>query len=160
MRQTFEFKGKNVDEKLKHAETILQRMSRRISNRSIGFVPASPIFGYVDDVVNDPVVIKTIFPADGTITKAAIFVEDVPKEGVLLHIELKNMKSLGYETHTLLVPKKGLLLDLNYAIKAGDMLTVTAEAPADGAVGLWVSMLYELSSMKKVKLVEEELDDN
>ena len=73
MMKPLTIKGKDANEKFKHIERILQRFGRRVHRTFVGLVPASPVFGFLANPMENPIVMQAIFPADGIITKGAIY---------------------------------------------------------------------------------------
>jgi len=155
-----EIKGNDADQKLKHVEVILRRMTRRLQKTVVGLIPSTPIFGYVESIADTPVILRAIFPAEGTITKAAVAFEPRPKKGIEVEIKITHMHKLDSEAHTLYIPKNGLLLDIDYKVSAGTQLKVTANTDPDFLGGLWLSLLYEVSvrDMNQVKFAIDQLD--
>lgn len=141
-------KGKDTNEKFKHIERILQRFGRRVHRTFVGLVPASPVFGFLADPVANPVVMQAIFPADGTVTKGAIFFGRMKNR--LTAIGIRFERADRSESYEFAVPKKGIVADLEYEVKAGTRMTVSVLEPDESVGDVWMGFLYEID-MKSVK---------
>ena len=137
-----ELKGDTPEKKFKHLERIIQRMSRRLQKTVIGLLPVAPIFGHVNDPVNDPRILSVLFPADGTITHAAVKAENAPK-GTKLVIEFTS----GSEKTSRSFPLKNISVveKVHYDVKAGDLLEAFVEATEEGSSQVWLGILYQIA---------------
>jgi len=139
-----EIKGETVDQKFKHLERILQRFSRRLHKTVIGLIPASPIFGYCKSSVEDAIVLRAIFPADGVITQAAMRAEKCGKNA-RVRVDMRS----GDEMFNKSFPLKARVAvqEVNFPVKAGDSLEVWVVDISDseeGSEGVWVGFLYQV----------------
>jgi len=137
-------KGDTVEKKFTHVERILQRFSRRLHKTVIGLIPASPVFGYCKSSVEDPVVLRAIFPADGVITQAAMRAEKCGKSA-RVRVDVKS----GDEEFNKSFPlkAKAVVQEVNFPIKAGDSLEVWVVDISDdeeGSLGVMVGFLYQV----------------
>jgi len=159
-------KGKDASEKFNHLERILQRLARRSHRTFVGLVPAAPVFGFVADPMVNPVVMQAIFPADGIITKGAIFFGRMKSRQTAINIRFEGVD--GYSNYGFAVPKKGVVTDFDYVVKAGTRMTVSVLDPDENTGDVWIGFMYEvdMKSMKQLripfdfieKLAEEALD--
>ena len=164
--KSIEIKGNDANEKFKHLERILQRIGRRVHRTFVGLIPASPVFGFVADPVAQPTVMQAIFPADGTITKGAIYFGRMKNKLTAIDIRFEHKDgSVNYE---FAVPKKGVVTDFGYEVKAGARMSVSVLDPDETVGDVWIGFMYEIDmkSMKQLKipfdyiegLTEEALD--
>lgn len=162
----FKLEGKNPDEKFKFIERILQRMARRTHRTFVGLVPASPVSGFVADPVTNPIVMQAIFPADGIITKGAIFFGRMKSKQTPIDIRFDiRDESANY---AFAVSKKGVVTDFDYKVEAGTRMTVSVLDPDEDTGDVWIGFMYEIDmkSMKQLRipfdfieeLAEEALD--
>jgi len=162
----FEIKGKDADEKLKNLERVIQRIARRTHRTFVGLVPSSPVFGFVADPVEKPVVMQVIFPADGTITKGAIYFGRMKSKAHYVDVLMESVE--GSVHYSFPIPKKGDVSDFGYPVKAGTRMTVSVLDPDETVGDVWVGFMYELAfdEMNQLripfdyveKLAEEALD--
>ena len=154
-----EIKGNTPEKKFKHVEHILQRMGRRLQKTVIGLVPASPVFGFCADPSSNAV-IRAIFPADGLITKVAVFFGKRGKEDPNIDIRIERMGELGYESYSMPVSKKGIVAEVNYAIRAGSRVQATVINPTEEVGDVWVGFLYQvgMQDLAKTKIAIEQFE--
>ena len=150
-------KGKNSDEKFKHLERILQRFSRRLHRTVVGLVPSSPVFGFVANPAQNPVVLRAIFPADGIITKAAVF---VGKGKGTTEVVATIRFGPSVASHLFEVKKKALVEEVNFPVEAGAMLEVEVMEPFENVANVWVGLLYEVSASNtsQIKIAIDQLE--
>jgi len=152
-----EIKGNTVGEKFKHLERVLQRFSRRLHRTVVGLVPASPIFGFLTSPAQNPFVLRAIFPAEGVITKAALFVgkSSNPVE-VLATVRTGN--ATASEVFT--VKKKAVVEELNFPVKAGSTLEVEVLEPFEDVADVWIGLLYDVGagSLTQMKMAIDQLE--
>jgi len=150
-------KGNTADEKFKHLERILQRFSRRLHRTVVGLVPSSPVFGFVANPAQSPVVLRAIFPADGVITKAAVF---VGKSKGTTEITATVKFGPSVASHLFEVKKKALVEEVNFPVEAGAMLEVEVLEPLEDVANVWVGLLYEVSanSTSQIKIAIDQLE--
>lgn len=155
----FEIKGDTPEKKFKNLERILQRMQRRLHKTVVGLVPASPVFGYCADPANDAI-IRAIFPADGLITKVAVFFGRRGKANPNIEIRLERMDGTSHESYTVSIPKKGLVAEVNYSIKAGTRVQAIVVDPDEEVGDVWVGFLYEvgIKDMTKNQIAIEQFE--
>jgi len=144
-----EIKGNTADEKFKHLERILQRFSRRLHRTVVGLVPASPVFGFVANPGQDPIVLRAIFPADGVITKAAVF---VGKNKGTTKVMATVRMGASIASHVFDMKKKALVENVDFPIEAGAMLEVEVLEPSEEVANVWVGLLYEVSQKDTTQL--------
>jgi len=152
-----EIMGNTADEKFKHLERILQRFSRRLHRTVVGLVPASPIFGFSVSPAQNPFVLRAIFPADGIITKAALFVGKSNKSvEVMATIRTGNATT----SEVFVVKKKAIVEELNFPVKAGSMLEVEVLEPLEDVANVWVGLLYEvgMKDTHQMKIAIDQLE--
>jgi hypothetical protein len=158
MKRPLFIKNIPVDEsRISHIETIVSRLARRSRTSATGIVTPFPISSYTDAPVNK-VVLRYMFPASGMVTKGAIFIEGMPKEGVNITVSILN--ALGKSSQTYFTKRRDLLLEPNKSIFAGDRLVIEMEqvAPAETLSGIWIAFLWSPSvkdTQVKQFLIEE-----
>jgi len=154
-----ELKGDTPEKKFKHLERILQRMSRRLQKTVIGLVPSSPVFGFCADPMSDAVM-RVIFPADGIITKVAVFFGKRGKDNPEIEIKLEQMGSTGHEAYAIPIPKKGIVADVDYTVRAGTRVQATVVNPTEEVGDVWIGFLYEvgMQDLAKSKIAIEQFE--
>lgn len=139
-----EIKGETTEQKFTHIERILQRFSRRLHKTVIGLIPASPIFGYCKNSVEDSNVLRAIFPADGVITQAAMRADKCHKNAMVV-AELTSGDE-GF-SRTFQLKARAAVQEINLPIKAGDSLEVWVEDDSEegeASLGVMVGFLYQV----------------
>lgn len=151
-------KGNSPAEKFDHLERILQRMARRTHKTFVGLVPSAPVFGFAADPMENPVVMQAIFPVDGTITKGAIFFGRMKAKQVAISIkfDLADWNA----RYGLAVPKKGVVTDFGYEVKAGTRMTVSVDSPDEDTGDVWIGFMYEVDvkSMTQIKIPFDQIE--
>jgi len=139
-------RGRNVEEKVKSIETILSRMSRKMSSKVIGILPASPVFDYAYAPDSEGVVMRRLFPASGRITKVGIAFDEKGKKPVKLTFDVENNITLRTFSSTFMIKKMADVLGVDFEIKAGDKITVSV-VPEEGekVEGIWIGFIYEIA---------------
>jgi hypothetical protein len=151
-------KGSTLEEQMKSVDTILSRQSRRLNKTAKAIVTPFPISNYVDIPI-DNVVMKYMFPADGTISVGYLCVEKMPREGVnlLMRIDIGEL----YREEQMFVKKSPLLIKPNISISAGSRLTVSV-VPREGEIsGVWIAFLWspEVKNAVIKKFLIDELEN-
>jgi len=154
-------RGNTVEEKLKSVETILSRMSRKMSSKVIGILPVSPVFEYAYAPDSEGSVMRRLFPASGKITKVGIAFDNKGKKPVRLTFSVENNIALRSFSSSFMIKKMADVLSVNFEIKAGDKITVEVVPEEDEKVeGIWIGFIYEisLSELNQKKFALEELE--
>lgn len=155
----FNLKGKTVDEKFNFIERVLQRMARRTHRTFVGLVPAAPVFGFLADPMVNPIVMQAIFPADGTITKGAIYFGRMKNKQTPINIRF----DLGdwSANYAFAVPKKGVVTDFDYKVEAGARMTVSVLDPDENVGDVWIGFMYELDmgSMTQLRIPFDRIEE-
>jgi len=154
-----ELKGDTPEKKFKHLERIIERMSRRLQKTVIGLLPASPVFGFCTDPMSSSIM-RAIFPSDGLITKIAVYFGRRAKESPEIEIIVEEMGSSGREVHVIQVPKKGIVAEVNYPIKAGTRVQANVVNPTEEVGDVWVGFLYQvgIQDLAKTKIAIEQFE--
>jgi len=149
-------KGDTLEAQMKHVDVILGRMSRKTHKTTTAITTPFPISGYAQDPI-DKVVLRYMFPADGKITVGGMFVEDMPKDGVDVFVNIHRGDSVISES--LFTKSKVTLIKPNVDILAKDRLVVSVVPKGGGSVSkIWVSFLWVLEvkdSVIKQFLIED-----
>ena len=161
MMRPITIKGNTVEKKFKHLEVILQRMIRRLNKVVVGIVPAIPVFGYCEKPARDSIILRAIFPADGTITQAVVRADDCSKDARIVVDVISGPDEI---TRSFTVGKKSKIWEINYPIKEGDSLEAWVEDSDEKSNGFWLGFLYQvgikdmLSISIPVDQIERSLD--
>ena len=161
MKRELTLRGRNVDEKLKSVETILGRMSRKMSNKVIGILPASPVFEFAYAPDSEGVVMRRLFPASGKITKVGISFDDKGKKAIKLTFSVENSIALRSFSSSFMIKKMADVLKVDFEIKAGDKITVQVVPEEEEKVeGIWIGFIYEIAlrDLNQKEFVLEELE--
>ena len=160
MKRELRLQGKTNEEKLASVELILQRMNSKLSTKVIGILPVSPIFDFVSFPESDGTVLKRMFPAEGSITKACYYFGTKGKEPVDLIFTVMNPIKKSSSTTTFTVKKPADVINLDFAVTSGDILTISlsSETPVEG---IWFAMLYEVAykELRGKEFLIEELEN-
>ena len=133
-------KGETVEKQMEHVDTILSRMSRKLHKTVTGIITPFPISNYAQDPI-DKVVLRYMFPADGKISVGGAFIENIPKDGIDIYMNIHRGDSVISES--LFTKKKYALIEFDADVFAGDRLTVSVSPKGDGKVsGIWISFLW------------------
>lgn len=133
-------KGETVEKQIEHIDTILKRFSRRLHKTAAGVIPPYPISGYVQSPVGG-VVLRYMFPSDGSITLGALYIETMPKSGV----DIYAVVHLGetYKSEVFFTKKASVLIKPDIDIAAGSRLVLSVKTRGEEEVfGVWASFLW------------------
>ena len=161
MKRDLTVRGRTIEEKLKSVELILRRMSRKMSNKVIGILPASPVFEYAYAPDSEGVVMRRLFPASGRITKVGIAFDNKGKKAVKLTFSVENSIALRSFSSSFMIKKMADILEVDFEIKAGDKITVQVVSEEEEKVeGVWIGFIYEiaLKDLNQKEFVLEELE--
>ena len=90
----------------------------------------------------DDVVLRYMFPANGTITVGGLFIENMPKGGVdistTIHQELTQI------SNTVFSKKRSVIIEPNAKISASDRLLIKVIPKIEGEIvsGIWIAFLW------------------
>ena len=133
-------RGKTAEEQIRSIDGILNSWSRKMPKRIVGVITPFPISSYASVPVNK-VVLRYMFPADGTITIGVAFIENMPKEGVDIYINLHRGDAV--ESTSVFTKKQAVMVEPNAEILVGDRLVVSVDPKGQGEVsGIWASFLW------------------
>ena len=149
-------KGNTSDEKFKHLERILNRMSRKLHKTVIGVIPPVPVMFSAEAPAADGSIFSFLAPASGKITDVCLVIKEfADKEGVDFVVEV-NGPSGG--AHANFSTRKNLTIhSINLQVAPGDLLSFSTKSP-ERIKGIWLSFLYLFGIDKAEKmpfLIEE-----
>jgi len=148
-------KGETVEEKMKHLNVLLKRMSKRLHKTVVGVITPFPISGYAKDIA-DSAVLRYMFPASGKITVGGMYVENMPKDGIDIYTNIhRGELVISREIWT---NKKYVLIDPDAEILAGDRLVVSVVSKGGDVSGIWVSFLW-VPEVKDSEIKQFLIDD-
>jgi len=151
-------KGNTPEEKLKHVETILRRMFRRLHRVIIGVVPPVPIFGYCDIVPDNGAVFRYVVPVRATLIRACLDFRDKGSPGpARFMFSLSSggtVVSKGVE-----VKNKTLVTDLDIEVFPGNiLLCIVGENTVVHGVSVSVLMRIDKSECDTEKIAIDKFD--
>ena len=154
-------KGDSLEEQMKFVDTILCRLVRRSQKIVKVLIPPCPISNYIDIPIGD-IVLKYMFPSDGTLIGGYMAVDNMPKDGVDLVIEVNTDGVIKSEKIFTKRPSTALAVRSNLLIDAGSKLTIRAEVKVEGSElsGIWVAFLWtpKIKDSSVKKFLIDELD--
>ncbi len=151
-------KGRTADEKFKSISTTLKHFSRRLSQKVVGLIPATPVIRFVRTLDEDGIILNMICPANGRITRGCIYIESDEKQ-----------VSIGYRlvrkgtTESFLLDMKSNIpwpFNLDTEVRLGDMISLWADDPMK-VKSVWLGFLYEISpeGLGRVDFVLKQLEE-
>ena len=150
-------RGKSLEEQMNHVDSILERFSKKMGVMTgKGIITPFPISGYAYVPIKDAV-LRYMFPVDGTILVGAIYIEQMSKAGVEVHVTI----SLGdvHKSEQFFTDRNSMTIKPNISVVGGSRLTVYVKSKGGGEVfGIWVSFLWApevKDSIVKQFLIEE-----
>lgn len=139
----------SLDAKLAALCKSIQQLQRQPASVATHTMPPIPISQCSEKPAEDGTVMKFMFPADGVIKRAAIFVEQMPVDDKgrpisMIEVDARFYNSGGATKQSFEVYRKPLVMDLDVPIKAGDRLRVSLR---EGVVasGVWCAFLYDIA---------------
>ncbi len=153
----FKLKGKNLTEKVKHIEKILQRFQRKLHKTVIGVIPPIPVQGHVDNPREDGTIAKHLVPASGRVIRGAVAVGKYnSKKAVQFYCSVRkrdgSVTTASFETKS-----PAHVVDLDLDINAGDMITISTPNAGD-VEDVWYAVLYSIDIKESVlekRLIDE-----
>jgi hypothetical protein len=137
-----------MEERVKKLETITTRLMRRAHKHVVGLITPYPISNSVAGEKVEGVILRYMFPCNGTITKGMINLITKPKKWVSINIKIFNDSTSSIKGFT--VEKKSMTVEPNLPVKAGDCLELSlVTSPEDIVKEVWISFLWA-PSMKDV----------
>jgi hypothetical protein len=113
------------------------------SNKLTAVIPPIPVFSYVDRPEPETgIVLRRIFPCEGVITRAAMYIENYIRKEELT-VELHLFGPLGGSFVNNVTTEKLITIAPNLPVHAGNRLAMALK-PADLVEGIWMSFLYRL----------------
>lgn len=134
-------KGDTVEKQIKHIDVILDRFSRRLHKNTIGIIPPHPISNCVSLLPTDGVVLRYMFPIDGSIILGALHIDNMPKSGV----DVYTVAHVGDspKSETFFTKKQLTIVKPDISVSAGTRLVVSVRVKDGEQVsGVWVSLLW------------------
>ena len=132
-------KGDTTEDKMKHLNVLLKRMSKKLHKTVVGVITPFPISSYAKDPV-DNVVLRYMFPASGKITVGGAYIENMPKDGIDIYTNIHREESVI--STSVWTKKKYVLINPDAEILAGDRLVVSVKSRGGDVSGIWVSFLW------------------
>lgn len=162
MSRFLTIKGKTQDEKFKHLEVILKRMSRRLHKTISVVIPPTPMFSYVQAPAEDGSIVKCLFPASGKVTKICLAISEfTDKNHVRFDAELVRMDIFGAIQHKVqksFSTRKNIeVIETDFDVMTGDMMTLSTP-DREKLKGIWTCLLYVIE-MPEGKIKEISFDE-
>ena len=132
-------KGNTIEKQIEHIDVILDRFSRKLHKTTSGIISPYPISNYS---MSAGIVLRYVFPIDGEIPLAAMYIESMPKSGVNVHTIIEIGESRKSDTQ--LVKRKSVVIRPNIQLKGGTRISVgvTPVNDEEEACGIWVSLIW------------------
>ncbi len=155
-----------VKKKVEAAEQRLNTLEQRYMGSQFKvLIPPMPISFYSEELPDDGVVARFIFPVSGRIVKAAIYVEDKGKVKKLNIAAEVISPGIG-QAFTFNMGANQGLVDLEVPVVAGQKLKISLtnqpNDPIDRSKKIWVGVLFEVSienqEIKKFAISELEAE--
>jgi hypothetical protein len=154
-------KGDSLVEQMRFVDTMLSRLVRKSQKIVKVLIPPCPISNYIDIPIDD-IVFKYMFPAGGTLTGGYLAVDNMPKGGVDLIIEINTDGAVKSETVSTKGSSTSLSVKSNLSVSAGSRLTVRVVAKVEDSElsGIWVALLWtpKIKDSLAKKFLIDELD--
>jgi hypothetical protein len=161
----------SLEAKLNALAKSIQQLQRQPASVATHTMPPIPISQCTEVPAEDGTVMKFMFPADGIIKRAAIFVEQMPVDDKgravsMVEVDARFYNASGATKQSFEVYRKPLVMELEVPVKAGDRLRVSLR---EGVVakGVWCAFLYDIAQkhhaitqvlVEELRALEEEAD--
>ncbi len=154
-----------MEQRIKDLERQVKRLQRKKSGKMIAVLTPYPISNCVKGEDVSGAVLKYMFPAVGKITKGMIRLATQLKSGANIHIYIAN--DIGSESKSYPMPRRNLLVELDFDVYSGDRLIVYIESenPEEKITEVWTSFLWtpniKESTLKHflISELEKEVED-
>lgn len=148
-------KGETPEQQIASIDRTLVHFSRRLHKTITAVIPPDLTFGYVNEVPEDGVILRAIFPA-GRLLKGFMYVEQyVDKHPVTFIAEVHGQK--GIQTKNYQTRKQLLVIDPELELEIGDRLIFRVVERAN-VKGIWIGFLFHIEvrdSVKETFLLDE-----
>lgn len=141
-------KGDTPEAKFASIERTLMHFSRRLHKTITAVIPPDLTFGYVNEVPEDGVILRAIFPA-GRLLKGFMYVEQyIDKHPVTFIAEIHSQK--GIHAKNFQTRKQLLVIDPDLELEIGDRLIFRVVERAN-VKGIWIGFLFHIEVKDSVK---------
>lgn len=155
-------RGNTPEEKFKSVEIALNRFARRIKPEATVYIPSIPIAFFCEDFSDGLVIGRYIFPTDGVLLKAAIYLDF---SGKVQPTEIVVRAELGEEltSQSFRMRKRQALRKFEVPIEAATRFTFELAEFPEGLRSVWLGFLYRIkvadAEVRKVTLGKLEAID-
>lgn len=137
-----------MEDRVKKLETITTRLMRRARKKATGLITPYPISNAAFGEKVEGVILRYMFPCDGSIVKGMVRFSEKPKKWHSVNIKVfgdTNSYIKGF-----MVEKKKMSVEPNLPVSAGDCLEISlTSSTEDTAKEVWISFLWT-PSIKEV----------
>ena len=129
-------------ERISFIELVVTRLARRARKKAIALITPYPISNAVFGKDVRGVILRYMFPCEGTITKGLIVLGRKPDTGVSIGVKISNdihVDSKGY-----IITRKSLLVEPGISVDSGDRLEISINpvTEKDIVTEAWTSFLW------------------
>lgn len=155
-------RGKTPDEKFKSVELALNRFARKIKPEATVYIPSIPISFFCDDFGESLVIGRYIFPTDGVLLKAAVYLSF---SGKVQPTEIVVRAEVGEEltSQSFQMKKRQALRKFETPVEAATRFTFELAELPTGLESVWLGFLYRIkvsdAEVRKVTLGKLEAID-
>ena len=133
--------GNTADQKFKSVEKALQRLSKKISNKRTSIItPATPLSFYISEVPEDEIVVRYMFPAQGTLTRVVVMIPELAVGKETLNLDVTLVTETGAVSQGFYVKSRKIDELVDHPVEPGDRMFIKADkAP------VWLGLIYQVN---------------
>jgi len=153
---TTEERGRIKVTNWKQANLILNRLNRKSNKYVVGLTPMFPIHSYCAEVPKDQVVLRFMFPIDGTISGLMALIEC--EEDVKVFPFKAQLRGRGDGKYIEVDLKKGMnSTDVKFDVKSMDRLVIYSLAPNKHSVEMSAVFIPVRTAAEKTQVLFDEV---
>jgi hypothetical protein len=151
-------KGETPEQKFKHIEGILNRMSRKLHKTVVGVVPPVPVIFQAAAPKDNGEIFSFIVPATGMITNVCLLIGEFKDQTPVEFKASVEGRTVG-SSASFRTRKNVTVAVVNLEVHPGDLLKLSTNAEPGQISGIWLSLLYQIKTDKTshMKYIAEEL---
>jgi len=138
-----------MEDRLNKLEKATERLMRRARKHVVGLITPYPISNAVIGDKVEGVILRYMFPCNGTITKIAVNLGTKPKAWVSVNVKIFN--GAKFSIKGFMLDKKLSFMTPKLPVESGDCLELSlVSSPEDVVKEVWISFLWS-PAMKDVE---------
>lgn len=142
-------KGKTANERLDNVERYLQHIKKRLVSRVGAITPPVPVSKYCNIPEEDGTIMRYMFPAQGEVITAALFIENWNTDSKRIQFIVDIMdQDQSSSSRVIDLKDQTSVFDADYQILPGSKFKLRLADPQENVSGIWAAFLYSIHPSK------------